>query len=296
MAALLGAAGLTGCAIFDTRSQPSPTSGPIGFNYLVENGRAAGLDQAFEMNGNTVVQLGISPLSRPIVYDVSGFELNYKSLGQYIVLHGIHPNIRIAIDGKQATIRRRPTSPIPSGEMSPVRETVLVSTPAQAPESAEQSALRREAAEVEGYRTELARIRKELAEVKALLAEQARANREIQEPRVADFEGEPKHIRVTFKFNSADFVPSGDAASAIERRAPRAKRIVIRGYTDSDKPNQNELVVATNRAHSARRYLLSRGADDRKIQVTAQAAGGFIADNRTPEGRALNRRVEIDML
>ena len=46
-------------------------------------------------------------------------------------------------------------------------------------------------------------------------------------------------------------------------------------------------------ADSVARYLISRGVSSARIQTQGMGEGYPVADNTTPEGRALNRRVEI---
>lgn len=301
---VFGTAALSGCVLMSTA--PATVQSPISFNYQTENGRSIGIEQVFEMNGNTVVQLGVTPISPPLVYDTAGAELRYKQLGQYIMLNGVHPDIRVVVDGRQAAVRRKTQSvahaiaanaqPEPVQTRPPVAHREPIERPS-VPVTTVTPASRPEVDDIEPYRQELARIRRELAEVKNLLAEQARRN-SATSPQYASVAppSSPKQLRVTFKFNSAEFQPAPEIAKVLSTIAPQASRISIRGYTDSEKASENEMTVATNRANSARQYLVKRGVDENRIQISAHAAGGFIADNRTPQGRAQNRRVEIDLL
>lgn len=73
---------------------------------------------------------------------------------------------------------------------------------------------------------------------------------------------------------------------------PEAKLEVI-GYTDSRGSEKLNTELSLARAESVKQYLIGAGmAADR---ITAQGAGPSnpIGDNKTPEGRAKNRRVEI---
>ncbi len=70
-------------------------------------------------------------------------------------------------------------------------------------------------------------------------------------------------------------------------------KIRIEGHTDnvgSDKAN-NEL--SQNRANSVSQYLIDRGVDANRIKVVGYGKSKPIADNRTEEGRQINRRVEF---
>lgn len=73
----------------------------------------------------------------------------------------------------------------------------------------------------------------------------------------------------------------------------RESNIVVEGHTDSQGRVQDNQELSLARAQSVRDYLVSRGiAADR---ITAQGLGSTrpVATNKTAEGRADNRRVEI---
>lgn len=70
-------------------------------------------------------------------------------------------------------------------------------------------------------------------------------------------------------------------------------RISIEGHTDnvgSDKSNQT---LSENRAESVMNAILAQGIDKSRLSSKGWGASKPIADNRTEEGRAKNRRVEI---
>jgi outer membrane protein OmpA-like peptidoglycan-associated protein len=83
-----------------------------------------------------------------------------------------------------------------------------------------------------------------------------------------------------------------DVADALIKEDPLSK-IVVEGHTDSQGGESYNQDLSQRRGQAVRDYLVSRGiASDR---VTAQGFGPSrsIADNKSPEGRANNRRVEI---
>jgi outer membrane protein OmpA-like peptidoglycan-associated protein len=104
--------------------------------------------------------------------------------------------------------------------------------------------------------------------------------------------------RVIFRVNHAvghtEFIPPESIQADLLKAAKAAKRITIRGRTDATQPDDVETRIALGRAHHAKSYLVDNGVDASKIQVRFLASGGFIADDSTPAGRALNRRVEIE--
>jgi outer membrane protein OmpA-like peptidoglycan-associated protein len=83
-----------------------------------------------------------------------------------------------------------------------------------------------------------------------------------------------------------------EVGEALVKSSPESK-IVVEGHTDSQGRASDNQELSLARAQSVRDYLVSRGiAADR---ISAQGLGSTrpVATNKTPEGRADNRRVEI---
>lgn len=103
---------------------------------------------------------------------------------------------------------------------------------------------------------------------------------------------------VTFKFNKADLSPQGKAqldkvAAEIVGLKDRLKHVVIVGYTDSVGSDKYNLDLSDKRSKAAAKYLVSKGVPKDKLFAKGQGKVKPIADNKTKEGRAKNRRVEI---
>ena len=75
-----------------------------------------------------------------------------------------------------------------------------------------------------------------------------------------------------------------------------ADKIVITGYTDNTGEAAYNSTLSLQRAEAVRDYLISLGADPKKFQVSGAGEAKPIADNTTPEGRAKNRRVEVEVV
>ena len=73
-------------------------------------------------------------------------------------------------------------------------------------------------------------------------------------------------------------------------------RIEIAGYTDSTGSRRMNLGLSQARAIAVRAYLARKGVAPLRMRATGYGASGYIADNKTPEGRAMNRRVELHKL
>jgi outer membrane protein OmpA-like peptidoglycan-associated protein len=76
------------------------------------------------------------------------------------------------------------------------------------------------------------------------------------------------------------------------KQAPDRK-IVVEGYTDSTGTDAVNIPLSEARASEVRAYLISRGVPDQNIVAKGFGDARPIASNKTPEGRASNRRVEI---
>ncbi|MFN3882383.1 MAG: OmpA family protein [Nitrincola lacisaponensis] len=69
--------------------------------------------------------------------------------------------------------------------------------------------------------------------------------------------------------------------------------VEVLGHTDNiGNPDYNQ-TLSENRAHQVADFLNQQGIQRSRIQVTGMGPSAPIADNRTAEGRAANRRVEL---
>jgi outer membrane protein OmpA-like peptidoglycan-associated protein len=71
------------------------------------------------------------------------------------------------------------------------------------------------------------------------------------------------------------------------------KAIVVQGYTDSVGSAADNDRLSLRRAQSVRDYLVTRGVPSEKATAEGRGASNPVADNKTADGRAENRRVEI---
>lgn len=73
----------------------------------------------------------------------------------------------------------------------------------------------------------------------------------------------------------------------------RGLRIEITGHTDNSGNAAYNRQLSENRARSVFDYLVKRGIDSNRLRFSGAGADKPVADNTTPEGRALNRRTEF---
>jgi OOP family OmpA-OmpF porin len=75
----------------------------------------------------------------------------------------------------------------------------------------------------------------------------------------------------------------------------RIRDIRVTGYTDSTGDAAYNEALSARRASAVGRYLVAKGIPARLIFVEGRGESDPIASNATPEGRAQNRRVVIDV-
>jgi outer membrane protein OmpA-like peptidoglycan-associated protein len=77
--------------------------------------------------------------------------------------------------------------------------------------------------------------------------------------------------------------------------AQKAPLVMVRGRTDAGQATLADERIARERAQAAQVLLVQLGVPPQRIRTTWQAAGDAVAPLNTAEGRALNRRVEIEL-
>jgi len=101
---------------------------------------------------------------------------------------------------------------------------------------------------------------------------------------------------ITFKTGSAELLPSSFgpleevAASLISN--PNVK-VEVCGYADAIGSEATNLAITQRRADSVRNFLISHGVAAARLRARGYGEAEPMASNETPEGRAMNRRVEL---
>ena len=111
----------------------------------------------------------------------------------------------------------------------------------------------------------------------------------------------PKKIELSadayFDFNKATLKPAGKEKIDAEVVAPMKEhpnlRALVEGHTDSIGSDAYNQRLSERRANAVRDYMVSRGIDAQRIMTKGWGKSKPIASNKTKEGRARNRRVEI---
>jgi adhesin transport system outer membrane protein len=72
--------------------------------------------------------------------------------------------------------------------------------------------------------------------------------------------------------------------------------VIATGHTDSVGSDASNNRLSLARAESVKAYLVEKGVDVKRVRAVGKGEGQPIADNATAEGRAKNRRVDLEVL
>jgi len=102
-----------------------------------------------------------------------------------------------------------------------------------------------------------------------------------------------------FDFDSANLKPEGrqlldQVVSQVNTLA--LETIIAVGHTDWTGTEAYNQKLSERRAESVKRYLVDKGIDGNRIYTEGKGKTSPVAPNTTREGRAQNRRVEIEIV
>lgn len=104
---------------------------------------------------------------------------------------------------------------------------------------------------------------------------------------------------VMFAYDSANispgFAPTLRKIAGLMNRYPRTRARII-GHTDSVGSDRYNLDLSLQRADSVAAFLSAQGVNNRRLLTDGRGKQEPIASNATPEGRQMNRRVDIVIL
>ena len=106
----------------------------------------------------------------------------------------------------------------------------------------------------------------------------------------------PRGVTIQFDFNIGSLDKDGrEVLSKIEYILKNGDdiKVTLVGHTCALGKEEYNKDLSKQRAISARKYLISKGVDPKKISIKWQGETKPVATNETEEGRRINRRVEI---
>jgi outer membrane protein OmpA-like peptidoglycan-associated protein len=154
--------------------------------------------------------------------------------------------------------------------------------------------------EIERLKAELSRVQAELAAATKgntqNAAKLAKANQDLERMEQKAAEVGTALLRAQFGYASSKFDPSPEVGEAMVSAGNKAKRINVRGHSDNTGSAEANRVLAMSRAVAARNYLAAHGIAKSKVFVFSRGSSEPVGDNSTEEGRAQNRRVDVEFL
>jgi general secretion pathway protein A len=104
---------------------------------------------------------------------------------------------------------------------------------------------------------------------------------------------------INFDYRTSTIVP--EAYEELDRIATLAKlspnyEVIVRGYTDNVGSYLYNEKLSRSRAKIVRDYLVKKGLPPERIIPLGMGENNPLMENDTPEGRAANRRVEIELV
>ena len=102
-----------------------------------------------------------------------------------------------------------------------------------------------------------------------------------------------------FDFNKSALKPEGRAK--LDDLVGKIKGISLEviiavGHTDSVGSDAYNQKLSVKRAESVKAYLVTKGIEKNRVYTEGKGEKQPVADNKTAEGRAKNRRVEIEVV
>jgi len=109
-----------------------------------------------------------------------------------------------------------------------------------------------------------------------------------------------KKITLNVKYATASYEPDGKARAVLDdlvetMKAYTGTKIEINGFADDVGLDAFNMDLSQKRAKGVMEYLLNHGVEAERMSAKGfgENPAYFVGDNSTPEGRQLNRRVEI---
>ena len=102
-----------------------------------------------------------------------------------------------------------------------------------------------------------------------------------------------------YDFNKSDLKPEGKATLnkiAADLNKIKLEVIIAVGNTDSVGTDAYNMALGQRRAQSVKAYLVSKGVDGSRIYTESKGKSNPVASNATAEGRAKNRRTDIEVV
>ena len=271
--------------------------------YYIATGEVRDL-RAFIYGGKTVLDVG-GRVAWLTVYDAEGRTVPIEKIGRYY-----RAGVRLDEFTVRLNLQRVSFKVVPAAAAAPAS---VAMASLQGPSSERLTPLRvaapqesgpgRLAGAAETYAM-LNACAAKLAEIRQVVdaAPKADAKAKLLRVRLEQLEGElldatarQATLIVNFDRMSTTLRMTDASSRMLIAAARSASQISVHGRTDSVVAGPDDARIADFRAAAARDFLVDHGVEPSRITVKSAPAGEFLVPNGTEKGKALNRRVEIEL-
>ncbi|PKL92101.1 MAG: hypothetical protein CVV21_04955 [Candidatus Goldiibacteriota bacterium HGW-Goldbacteria-1] len=106
-------------------------------------------------------------------------------------------------------------------------------------------------------------------------------------------------VGVNFAFDESTLLPESYAVLnktvKLMKEKPEMK-VEISGYTDYVGSSNYNIELSRDRANTVKKYLVSKGISEKRLSIVSEGQGGSAFDNKTAEGREMNRKVMLRII
>jgi outer membrane protein OmpA-like peptidoglycan-associated protein len=139
-------------------------------------------------------------------------------------------------------------------------------------------------------------LQSQINDLKNKLEQNNEADKKTEKPKSKDAH---TFANINFATNSSTIVSSSD--SELDNLAEQLKqnptwKVNVTGFADTTGNDAINNPLSKRRAEAIKTYLVKKGVAASAITTKGMGSKNPIATNKTPEGRALNRRVEIQVV
>lgn len=118
---------------------------------------------------------------------------------------------------------------------------------------------------------------------------------------LVDDYGCPETMTLDLKFDSSKAVIKQEYLKNLDEfvaflKEHESYQVVIFGYTDTSGNAKSNKTLSQNRANSVKKTLAQKGIKTSRLTAIGEGGKNPIADNATVEGRAKNRRIEVELI
>lgn len=294
---------LVACSHFPSSSSSAEHLHLVTRDYATA-GEAAGI-RPFVQDGHTMIKLDNKNTPITSITDANGKAIHFSQENGYYMLENIEESFSVDAGN---TVRFELVQPIMRAENKQTIEQASLTPIEMIPEnlSGQDPDAATEALKVKMNSPIFVLMDQQLSYQQKLL-DRENANPNYSGAELFDIQShldfiaakkaqETAVVHVYFPSGSTAFIPGASMRNLLVPAAKQAKKINLYGRTDSKVADEINDAIARGRAQSVRDFLVKHGVPANKIVVSSLAAGNFIAPSGSEEGRALNRRVTLELL